>query len=212
MALTAAIVSALLAIVVGILWTGRHRRRTGGVLALALTGVALGLVALDVGPRQLVDRQVDVCGLEDLDVRLASAPVAWQLATGGLRGEVRVPADTVTAMVADRLTQGPLVAPQVTLTDDAVRVDALVEAPRGPVPVGVDVDVSVDHGELTIAPGEVSVAGRVVPDGMLGSLSIDSGLRGNDTPRRCADQQAGPRHRLTGVDVDPEGLVLTVAV
>lgn len=221
MALTAATVSCLLALVVGIVWVGiawvRQRpSRAGGVPslapALALTGAAAGLVALDLGPRQHVDRQIDVCGLEGLDVRLASTPVMWQLVTGGLRGEVRVPSDAVVQVVVEQMTEGPFMSPHVTLTYDAMRVDAVVTAPTGRVPVELYVDLFVDHGELVLAPGEVRVAGRVVPDGMLDSRPIDGALRRSDVRRMCADEQRGARHPLTGVDVDPDGLVLSVTV
>lgn len=204
----------MLALAVGAVWAGRRKRRGGGVsgmaLGLALAGAA-GLVALDVGPRRLVDSRVDACGLEGLEVALSSAPVAWQLASGGLRGEVRVPTDTVTDVVVERMDEGPLVEPQVTLADGGVRVDGVVEAPMGPLPVEVHLDVSVDDGELTMAASEVRVAGRVVPDGVLGRRSVIDDPRGG-VPRICMDEEPGPHHRLTGVHVDPDGIVLIVAL
>lgn len=214
MALIGATASCLLALVAGVVWAGRRTRRDRGVsrmaLGLALAG-AIGLVALDLGPRRLVDSRVDACGVEGLEVALASAPVAWQLATGGLRGEVRVSADAVTDIVVERMDEGPLVAPQVTLADGVLRVAGVVEAPVGPVPVEADLDVSVDDGELTMAASEVRVAGRVVPDGVLGRRSVLDGQR-DGTPRICTDEEPGAHPRLIGVDVDPDGLVLVVAL
>lgn len=123
-----------------------------------------------------------------------------------------MPADTVTDLVRDRVADGALVAPQVTLVEDAVRVDALVEAPVGQVPVEIYVDFSVDRGELVIAPGEVLVAGRAVPEGMLGGRAVDSGIGGADARRDCSAWGADERYRLTDVEVGRGGLVVTVTV
>ncbi len=112
MALTAATVTCLLALVGGLVWARRRRRTMGASIlgpSLALAGAAVCLVALETVPRLLVEGEVDACGLEDLDVRLSTTPLAWQAATGGFRSEVRVPADVVTAMVADQLAEGTLV-------------------------------------------------------------------------------------------------------
>ncbi len=180
--------------------------------SLALAGAAVCLVALETVPRLLVEGEVDACGLEDLDVRLSTTPLAWQAATGGFRSEVRVPADVVTAMVADQLAEGTLVAPQVTLTEDVVLIDAVVDAPMGRVPIEVHLDVSVEEGRLVLAPREVHVAGRVVPADMVGRRSIGRGLGGSEVLGPCTQREPGRRHRVTGVDVDPAGLVLTVVV
>lgn len=170
--------------------------------------VVVALVALDVVPRQLAgNRQVTACGLEDLQVRLASAPIPWQLVTGGLRGAVVVPPEAAIDLVERRLRDTVLVDPEVSLFDEVVKVDAFVDAPIGRVPVQMLLEVATDDQGLTFEPSEVSVAGRKLASGSSG-LPLRAGSAGGGDAVCSAPADA----RVTGVAVSPAGVVLTVSL
>lgn len=180
---------------------------------MIVAGLA-GLVTLDVVPRHLAGaRQVSACGLEDLDVRIASAPISWQLATGGLQGEVRLPAETVDALLTDRLQDSPLVDPRTTLVDGAVRIDAELASPFGKLPVEADIEPTIGDDGLSMHLGGVRVAGNPLPAALLQRSGIAEGIGGGNGAGPCsATGDGSAQARLTGVKVEAEGLVLKVEV
>jgi hypothetical protein len=182
------------------------RRSRAVVIGVVL--VVVGLVALDVVPRQLAGSgQVTACGLEDLEARIAAAPIPWQLVTGGLRGAVVVPPEAAIDLVERRLSDTALVDPEVSLVDEAVKVDAFVDAPIGRVPVQMLLDVATDEQGLTFEPSEVSVAGRKLASGS-STFSLGAGTASGGDAVCSAPADA----RVTGVDVSPTGVVLTVSL
>lgn len=184
--------------------TGRAWR----AVAVGAVAVAAGVVAIDVVPRQVVgDRQVTVCGLEGLAVRIAPAPIPWQLVTGGLRAQVLIPPEAVNGLLERRLEGTSLVEPQVTLLDDTVKVNGLVEAPVGRVPVEILLDLAVDEGGVTLEFREVLIAGRDVSARSSGLLPWAGRPGGSDPLCQTANEAA----RVKGADVSPGGIVLTVA-
>ena len=169
--------------------------------------VAVGLVALDVVPRHLIGaRQVTACDVEGLEARIAPAPIPWQLVTGGLRAEVLIPPEAAIALVERRLSNTPFVDPEVSLVDGAVKVNGLVNSPVGRVPVELLLEASADGNGLTFKPDEVWIAGRQISGGS-SSPVLGAGLTGGaDTG--CSTATDG---QVTGVDVTPDGVLLTVA-
>jgi hypothetical protein len=209
-------VCCLLAICAGIGLEVRRRMRDDGrsILAVCLVVAGLaGLLLIEIVPRRLASgREVSACGLQDLEVRIASAPIAWQLATGGLRAEVRVPASAVSDIVGDRLRDSPFVDPRVSLADGSVQVDGLLDTPLGRAPVQTRLEVVVDDIGLAIAVADVLVAGREVPAELLSDSGIVGGLNGGGGASVCSASEGGSDVRVTGVEVDPDGFVLTVDV
>lgn len=169
--------------------------------------VAVGLVALDVVPRHLMGaRQVTACGVEGLEARIAPAPIPWQVMTGGLRAEVPVPPEAAIALVERRLSDTPLVDPEVSLVDGAVKVNGLVDSPLGRVPVELLLEASADGNGLTFEPVEVWFAGRQVSGGSSGPILGAGPTGGADTV--CSTPTDV---QVMGVNVTPNGVTLTVA-
>jgi hypothetical protein len=118
-----------------------------------------------------------------------------------------VPPEAAIDLVERRLRDTALVDSEVSLVDEAVKVDAFVDAPIGRVPVQMLLDVATDEQGLTFEPSEVSVAGRKLASGSSG-LPLVAGAAGGGDAVCSAPADA----RVTGVAVSPAGVVLTVSL
>lgn len=151
--------------------TGRRRRY--GIVALALAGISVTLLAAEESvPRLLADRDLrGGCLPGPASTSIVTTPITWQVLTGGILVDAEVGRDTVETMIDDRLAQTPLADAKVILADDHIEIAKTIDSPLGELPIVLALAPTVSDGEIGFEPSSLQVNGVALSPSALDQLS-----------------------------------------
>lgn len=159
----------VLAVAAGIGWCVRSfpRRRP---MVLGGVALALGLVVLvlgEVAPRSYAAGLPadDPCLPDGAVIALDSAPIAWQVAGGGIGGTATMDAEAVTALVEEQLVGSPLEDGEPRVTFEAGELVLSVEFTVSvlTLPLVATIEPALEEGALAFHPTGFSAVGLDIP-------------------------------------------------
>ncbi len=191
--------------------TPRRRRRSPLVLAIVIVLIAVALVVAEVVARQQADAALAKAERSlptGVSAQLDTAPVLWQLATGGIDLRVSASESALTTWAAARSGLPDLT---VSTSSGQAVLATPVTALGISVPLTATLDATVDSGQLVLTPSSITLGGLAVDAAKArstlqsiggGAASIASGLR----------YPTDGSFRVTAVQLDASGAALGVQV